>query len=126
MTFCYLGCSSRWGFKFHEHVAHLTSSSTQALHLLDKGEQDSAVFSCTSWCCTSVFLPVQKDRKLFAHSSSLSRSFYRLALPSQVSSSPLSLVSSANIVRLQLSTTVFRNTQFCKLFLIKSSCVAVV
>lgn len=43
MTFCYLGCNSRWGFKFDEHVARLTSSITQALHLLDKGEQDSAV-----------------------------------------------------------------------------------
>lgn len=43
MTFCYLGCNSRWGFKFDEHVAHVTSSSTQALHLPDKGKQDSAV-----------------------------------------------------------------------------------
>lgn len=43
MTFCYLGCNSRWGFKFNEHVACLTSSITQAPHLLDEGEQDSAV-----------------------------------------------------------------------------------
>lgn len=42
---------------------------------------------------------------LLTHSSSLSRSFFRVALPSEVFTSPLNLISLANFVRVHLTTS---------------------
>jgi len=78
------------------------SLSTEMLHCQVDPSLSCTPVLCFPSCKTLHFSMLHFIRFLLAHSSSLSRSFCRVALSPTVSTSPRSLVSLANFIRVSL------------------------